>query len=304
MNEEVKLLRNLFNSIIQDANLQPVGAKLLTELALEEVTPALTKELGDISKNLPAGFGDLARLVRRTGEMPVYFAKIVALWYQSRGADADTVKPLLVKDCGLHYEREFLQLVNEVFLNLPDLQLDEDNLQKVRLMKQAHRLGYKYENEYRGCAQCTFAAACAVSGRENPELFRAANGFAAGMSLMGDGVCGGYSGGIMAMGLFAGRRLEFFDGDKEEKDRIAAMGQKLREKFIETYDTVICHGIHENIFGRAFHITRPEDKEAFEAAGAHTIDKCAAVVGAASAWVTEILWDQGFLIEEGKDCKI
>ena len=73
------------------------------------------------------------------------------------------------------------------------------------------------------------------------------------------------------------------------------MARKLCEKFTRTYDSCICHGIHKEIFGRVFHLSRPEEKEAFELAGAHTLDKCTAVVGTACAWVAEILFDEGFL---------
>lgn len=113
---------------------------------------------------------------------------------------------------------------------------------------------------------------------------------------MGDSACGGYSGGLLALGLFAGRRPEFIDADLEEREAIMRMSRKLYKKFAEAYGSCICHGIQKEIFGRAFHLSRPEEKEAFEQAGAHTLDKCTAVVGAACAWVTEILLDEGFLI--------
>ena len=166
---------------------------------------------------------------------------------------------------------------------------------KTELMKKAYDRGVMYEQTFRGCAQCTVAAVGDVTGKKSDELFRAANGFAAGMALMGDGVCGGYSGGLLSLGLYAGRRREFFDGDQDEKNLIILMGQKLHQKAIEVYGSVICHNIQKEIFGQAFHLYDPPQKEAFEAAGAHNPDKCPAVVGAFSAWTVEILFDHGFL---------
>ncbi|MCL2856780.1 MAG: FAD-dependent oxidoreductase [Oscillospiraceae bacterium] len=271
-------------------------------LALVKIEFAHAAESGgeNLLVNLPLGFGETARLIRRAGEMPLYFAKIVALWYHKRGVGPDKVKAVLESECGLTHEREFTQLVWEALSVLPDLGLDEKSLAKAEIMQEAYRKGYKNEQVFMGCAQCTVATTVHISGRESPEVFRAANGFAAGMSQMGDGACGGYSGGLLSLGLFAGRRREFFGGDAEEKELIMVMSRKLREKFIQTYGSCICHDIHEEIFGRAFHLTQPGEREAFEAAGAHTLDKCTAVVGAAAAWVAEILFDQGFLPQKGR----
>jgi C_GCAxxG_C_C family probable redox protein len=160
------------------------------------------------------------------------------------------------------------------------------------------RDGYRYEKECRGCAQCTIAAMFGVTGKKEEHLFRAANGFAAGMGLFGDGVCGGYSGGLLYMGTYAGRRFEFFDNDKAEKDLSMRLAEKLHTRFMETYGSVICHDIHRDIFGRAFFIRDPEEKTAFEEAGAHKKDKCPAVVGTAAQWTAEILMEEGFLSAE------
>ena len=295
------------SGLITDAGLPPEDSDKLVQLALCEIACALDDGAADGASGiasvcaaaLPQGLGEAVRLVRRAEEMPLYIAKVTALWYKGKGVGAEDVKEAVARDLGLGYEREFLQLVWEAMVALPDLGLDEKSLAKSELMKKAHRIGYAYERDYRGCAQCTIAAVSCMTGRENPALFRAASGFAAGMSQMGDGACGGYSGGMLAMGLFAGRRIEFFDGDKEEKELINLMSRRLHKKFIETYGTVVCHGIHNEIFGRAFHITLPEDKDAFEEAGAHLSDKCTSVVGAATAWTVEILLEFGFIDDLG-----
>jgi hypothetical protein len=136
-----------------------------------------------------------------------------------------------------------------------------------------------------------------VTGKKEEHLFRASNVFAAGMGLFGDGACGGYSGGLLYLGTYAGRRFEFFDNDKAEKDLSMRLAEKLHTRFIETYGSVICHDIHRDIFGRAFFIRDSEEKVAFEEAGAHTKDKCPAVVGTAAQWTAEILMEEGFISE-------
>lgn len=229
-------------------------------------------------------------------------AKVMAVWFAARQGEVaefmntNGIKAAVKRYCGMEFECELIQMIAEAFEALPGLGIE--NAEKVELMKAAYRQGYHYEKVYRGCAQCHMAAVSDVTGKENLTMFRAANGLAAGMGLLGDGACGGYSGGILSLGLFAGRRKEFFDGDKQEKDTCTKLVGKLHDKFIATYESVICHDIHKDIFGRAFHITKPDDKEAFEQAGAHKLDKCPAVVGTSAAWVVEILYDEGFLIGE------
>ncbi|MBI9105272.1 MAG: C-GCAxxG-C-C family protein [Spirochaetales bacterium] len=266
---------------------------------LQNLTQKEIENIEVSADDLPKRLTSAAKTLRLKGEYPYYISKVIALWFASqKGEVAEFIVSNGIKDavrtyCGIEYERELIQMVAEAFEVLPDLGVDDDK--KIELMKKAYRRGDHYEKVNRGCAQCHMAAVSDVTGKEDLVMFRAANGFAAGMGLLGDGVCGGYSGGILSLGLFAGRRREFFDGDKEEKDLITKLVGKLHEKYIETYDSVICHDIHKDIFGRAFHITRPDEKVAFEEAGAHSLDKCPTVVATSAAWVAEILYDEGIL---------
>lgn len=256
-------------------------------------------EVAAAAKDVPQGLTEAAKALRLAGEYPYYLAKVIALWFavqKDEIADfiaANGIKAAVQKYCGIEFERELIRMVVQAYEALPSIGVDAD--EKVELMKEAYRQGDRYEKVFRGCAQCAMAAVSDVSGKEDLVMFRAANGLAAGMGLLGDGACGGYSGGILSLGLFAGRRKEFFDGDKQEKDLCTKLVKKLHDQFIATYGSVICHDIHREIFGRAFHITQQADKEAFELAGAHTLDKCAAVVGTSAAWVVEILYDEGLL---------
>jgi len=164
-------------------------------------------------------------------------------------------------------------------------------MNKESMIRKAFERGFQYEQTYRGCAQCTIAAVQDTLEIQNDFVFKSASGFAAGCGLLRDGVCGGYSGGIMMMSLFFGRRRDKFDSDRENNYRSYHMACSLHEKFDAEYGSIICQEIHKKIFGRSFDLWNIEEKNKFEEAGAHR-EKCTTVVANASAWVTEIILDE------------
>ncbi|MEA3337007.1 MAG: C-GCAxxG-C-C family protein [Chloroflexota bacterium] len=157
--------------------------------------------------------------------------------------------------------------------------------------KQAYELGLEYEKTYHGCGQCTVAAVLDALDQFDESVFRAATGIAGGMGLMGDGPCGAYVGASMAFGLLSPRRREFFDGDRENKYGTYAMIQRLRERFLQHYGSFTCRGVQEHVIGRGFDLRDPQDRQAFEQAGAHE-DKCPLVVAQAARWAVEIVAEQ------------
>jgi C_GCAxxG_C_C family probable redox protein len=179
------------------------------------------------------------------------------------------------------------------FLN--KISLKED-FYKIKKLKDCYEIGFEYEKNYRGCAQCLISTIFKFTGKNNNSLFQSASGLSGGMALCGDGACGGYSGGIMIMGSFIGRRFEMLEvnGDKEAQSQAYQMAQRLHDKFIETYGSVICADIHKQIFGKSFCLRSKEVRKEFEEAGAH-LDKCTTVVAMAASWVADILSDEGFL---------
>ena len=202
------------------------------------------------------------------------------------------LKSAVSKFCGLEREPELRQLIADQYGKIKDGRADTP--EKIALMKRAYHSGFINEKKYKGCAQCTLLTMFDVFGRKNDTLFKSASALAAGMALSGDGACGGYSGGIMYMGSIIGRRLcHLDDGDKEAKNASYRMAQLLRERFIETFGSVICADVHQAIFGRSFCLRTNAVKEEFEAAGAHTT-KCTAVIGTVCAWLAEIIYDCGY----------
>jgi C_GCAxxG_C_C family probable redox protein len=164
-------------------------------------------------------------------------------------------------------------------------------IDKGSLIRKASTLGFDYERDYRGCAQCTIAAVQDTLGVKNDAVFKAASGLAAGGGLLCVGFCGGYTGGVMMMSSLFGRRREKFDDDRDERYASFHMANALHDSFVKKYGSVICREIHDEIFGRRFDLWDDEEKKAFEEAGAHA-DKCTGVVADASAWVCEIILDE------------
>lgn len=161
-------------------------------------------------------------------------------------------------------------------------------------VQRARQLGFAYERDFKGCAQCAFAAlqdALGVRDAATDAVFKAATGLAAGTALEGDGQCGAYSGAVMMISYLVGRERENFADPTGTRKEAFRLSQRLHQEMIEHYGTVICHQIHRKIMGRPFYIREPAEFEAFEAAGAHT-DKCTSVVAEIAAHAARILIEE------------
>jgi C_GCAxxG_C_C family probable redox protein len=164
-------------------------------------------------------------------------------------------------------------------------------MQKDELLKKVYELGFAYERDYRSCSQCTVGSIQDTLGMRNDFIFKAAYGLAGGYANLGDGPCGGYSGGSMMISLFFGRRREFFDGDLENKRSTKEMVTRLHDNFIDKYGSVICKDVQRKIFGRSFDLRDREEMTRFDAAGGHT-DKATEVVGLASQWALKLILEE------------
>lgn len=154
-------------------------------------------------------------------------------------------------------------------------------------LKKLYDLAYKYMQKYGNCAQCTLATLFDFFGIGEEKLFKAATPLSGGTASMGNGNCGAYSGGVLALGLLYGReRKDFSDPQKTELAK--ELARKLHARFMEEYGGVTCHDVQSRVFGRTFNLLDPEDHQAFEEAGAH-VDKCPSVAGNAARWTGEII---------------
>jgi hypothetical protein len=95
------------------------------------------------------------------------------------------------------------------------------------ILKKAFDLGFEYEKVYMGCSQCVLAAIQDLFEKKNDEVFRAASGLAGGVGLCGDGCCGAYTGGVMALSQLYGRtREKFLDPEYAKFEKAGAHEEK------------------------------------------------------------------------------
>ena len=134
------------------------------------------------------------------------------------------------------------------------------------------------------------------------DAVKAATGFAGGIGRTGS-VCGGYTGGVMALGLLFGRDVKTMKLRDQEKrmdrfrgieGRMGDLIKKFTERFKAEYGSTICDDIETKLFGRSFDKWNPEERKEKDRLGGHK-DKCPSVVGNATRWVSEII-----LEEQGK----
>ncbi|MFX0197607.1 MAG: C-GCAxxG-C-C family protein [Candidatus Hodarchaeota archaeon] len=168
---------------------------------------------------------------------------------------------------------------------------NKENHLKEELLKKAYHLGFEYEKNYGNCAQCVLLATQEILGLKNDLVFKTATGFAGGIGLIGISACGALSGGIMAIGQKYGRERHNLADPKQLRFKTYKLAKKLHERFIEEYGSSTCRDIQQRIFGRSYNLWDPEEYKLFEDAGAHR-DKCPEVVGKATQWVVELLFEE------------
>ncbi len=172
-----------------------------------------------------------------------------------------------------------------------------DSAKKQELVDRAYQLGYEYERKYMGCAQCAFAALADTFGMRNAAtdaIFQSMTALAGGGAGQGDGSCGAYVGAIAFIGHIIGRSRDNFADPERIRSTTTKLVDKLHQKFVDEYGTIVCHQIHRKIYGRPFWFKDADEMVKFEAAGAHETG-CTAVVGNASKWAAEILLNEGFI---------
>lgn len=284
-----RVMKNMSNPILKDA-LNRVGGDPVRKLNNKDrlVGPAL--------------------LCRKNGIMPYYLAKAIAGAFNYNNTEdasckiiqefikENGIKAAIRNFCGLDKELELIQLINEHYEKAVKGAGIKENIKRVKILKTAYEYGFKYEKTIKGCAQCALAAFFEITGKTEPILFQAASGLSGGIAITGDGSCGGYTGGVMLMGTYAGRRLEQIpvDGDKIAQYKSYEMAQKLHDKYMEAYGSVTCADIHKEVFGKAYCLRTKEVRDEFEEAGAHR-DKCTTVIAMACAWIADLMIDEEFI---------
>ncbi|MBN1829772.1 MAG: C_GCAxxG_C_C family protein [Deltaproteobacteria bacterium] len=155
------------------------------------------------------------------------------------------------------------------------------------LLEKAYDVGFAFEQDYGGCAQCVIGALYQLfPDLRNEDVFRSATALGGGIGLTTQGGCGALAGAAMAISQMTGRSLANI-ADPEKKRFVAyRLGEKLVNVFIEEYGTVTCEKIQTKLMGRSFYMY--EEWNEFLAAGGHST-ACTSVVGNATRWAAEII---------------
>ena len=232
---------------------------------------------------------------RLAGIYPYYLEKILAGILLSQAEKGVALRDTLIQLTGVG-SPDILFCILEQAEQMKQGFAMEDS-KKIDYMKKAYSIGFETEKTYKGCGQCAIMAIDQLMGTCHEDIFKCATGFSGGMALCGDGVCGGYAGGMMMLCLQQGRSLQPMkeNGDKENQYAGYEASQMLHDKFFACYGSPVCEKIHEGMFdGESFILRTKERRNEFEEAGAHKV-VCTTVVALACAWVAEILVERGLV---------
>lgn len=279
------------------------------EKALEAVGTDVTDAADDENSSIEEGgvIYDALICCKKNGIYPYHTSNLMAAAFYveaqknneiAKLMGAAGVKEAVRKSCGFIDEPELVYMVTQAYNSIVDNKWLTMEDEKLSIVKAAFEEAFRNESKYGGCTQCLIKSFMTIFNKNDEKykfMFQSASALSGGVAGCNDSACGAYSGAMMVIGTFVGRRLEDLDNPNGERGKTAnVIGQKIHDKFIDTYGTTICRDIHENIFGRQFNFRNEVDKKAFKDAGAHK-DKCPMVVGIAHSWLCEVLYDEGLI---------
>ncbi len=156
----------------------------------------------------------------------------------------------------------------------------------------ANALAY---DKYSGCSQSVLLALQDAFGIGDEASFKAATVLSGGVARRGE-TCGALLGGLMALGLVAGRTditdtQAYRDAMPPAHKLITAFQQRLQQAFgFETpLTTTLCQEIQTQIYGRSFALWDATDYQAFLDAGGHSDTGCPKVCAIAATVTAETL---------------
>ena len=161
-----------------------------------------------------------------------------------------------------------------------------------KVLQRAYDLGFEFEKQYHGCAQCVIGGVYQLFPEiKSEDIFRSANALAGGTGLTAEGQCGAVSGACMILSQLYGRSFGAIE-DPEKKRFVAyRLGAEFIKRFKSKFGSVTCGDVQTKLMGRSFDLLKPEDWEAFEKAGGHERE-CPSVVGAATRMVVELMLEE------------
>jgi C_GCAxxG_C_C family probable redox protein len=116
------------------------------------------------------------------------------------------------------------------------------------------------------------------------QTVKAAHGLSGGGGLIGEGVCGALTGGLLALSAKYGR-----DRDKLDKGRYInnfRKAKELAERFRAEFGGLTCRELQCRFTGRSYDLWNAEEYKAFDQARGN---QCAHATGTVTRWVVEML---------------
>jgi C_GCAxxG_C_C family probable redox protein len=165
-----------------------------------------------------------------------------------------------------------------------------NGLTREQAVEKAFKLGFEGEANRQSCSQASFNAITEVLGIKNELLFKCVSALEGGGADTSKNSCGAFSGPLVVFSYYFGRPYALWDEGVTDITS-AKLGQQLYEKFVEKYGTAICREMQIKIYGFETNFMDKAAFKRFEDAGGHTTG-CPTVVGLASAWAIDLLWDR------------
>ena len=147
---------------------------------------------------------------------------------------------------------------------------------------QAYEKALQYELDYGCCPQCVLATVQETIGIIDDQTVKASHGLSGGGGLLGEGVCGALSGGLLALSAKFGR-----DRDKLDRGRYINNFKKARElteRFRAEFGGVTCRELQQQFTGRTYDMWDAGEYKAFADARGK---QCAHATGTVTQWVVE-----------------
>ena len=152
------------------------------------------------------------------------------------------------------------------------------------LADEAYRKATQYELDYGCCPQCVLATVQETVGIVDDQTVKASHGLSGGGGLLGEGICGALTGGLLALSAKFGR-----DRDKLDKGRYInnfMKARELTERFRAEFGGVTCRELQQRFTGRTYDMWNAAEYQAFDKARGK---QCAHATGTVTRWVVEIL---------------
>ena len=159
-----------------------------------------------------------------------------------------------------------------------------DSETRCALGEQAYEKALQYELDYGCCPQCVLATVQETMGIVDDQTIKASHGLSGGGALLGEGVCGALSGGLMALSAKYGR-----DRDKLDRGRYInnfKKAKELTERFRQEFGGVTCRQLQQQFTGRTYDMWNADEYKAFDEARGQ---QCAHATGTVTKWVIGML---------------